>query len=134
MNRNSSKDTCTLKGLDSCCPSLSSTKALYSHRIHSIPHAVLKNIVNFFKLLKSPESELFFSLFVFNHRLSYKTSKLFFFFNSKTSVISFVLSAQTRYEMHKKTRVRIPATSARIIYNVHCGKSYSSVICNLYSQ
>lgn len=31
---------------------------------------------------------------------------------------SFALSTQTNYEMHKKTIVQIPATYARMIYNV----------------
>lgn len=47
---------------------------------------------------------------------------------------SFALSTQTSSEMHKKTIVRIPATYARMIYNVHCGKSHSSIVRNLYSQ
>lgn len=47
---------------------------------------------------------------------------------------SFALSMQTSYETHKNTIVQIPATYARLIHNVHCGKSHISTVCNLYSQ
>lgn len=84
----------------------------------------MKNIVNVFKLLKSPESELLFTT-----GLAIKMA------HTKTSADnSFALSTQTSYEMHKKTIVQILATYARTIYNVHCGKSNASIVHNLYSQ
>lgn len=46
---------------------------------------------------------------------------------------SLALSTQTKYEMHRKTTVWIPATYAQV-YNVLCGKSHTAIVHHLHSN